>query len=467
MMRFSRSPESERFVRSLSKTYAIFLLLALTAVPAFAIAYVHFFQDPTLQFEHHGFHEVAIGISLLQGALIAYVTFHCYLRSKETFLYWLTLGFLGFTIIYGWHGVFTRLSDDHMMLFILFGPASRLVMAICLLIGLLSYGRDDESTLELKPNGYWWAAISVFVVISIIVSLVAFSPWALASRGLMELAAMGVMVSCAVIIVMRRINSPLMTVYAIAVVFFAQSSIAFMLGSAWNHQWWLAHAIFAVGFMALSYSVIQGFLTTGSFSKVYSQAELFERLRTEKKRADDALLKLRNAHEKLEVIAATDSLTSCANRRGFENSAQIEMERSKRSGAPLSFVTLDLDHFKQINDQHGHTIGDQVLIAFVGLVKKSLRPSDILGRIGGEEFAIILPDASLDDAVAMTDRLRQMIEFELFTIEDRTINLTVSFGVSQFGVDGDDYDALYKVADRRMYRAKELGRNKVVSDEQS
>ncbi|WP_194755959.1 sensor domain-containing diguanylate cyclase [Aliidiomarina indica] len=463
-MAFSRSPESERLVRSLSKGYAVILLVTLAVVPLFAIAYVHFFQNPTLLFESHAFHEFAIAVSLLQGALIAYVTYFCYQRTKELFLCWLTLGFLGFTLIYGWHGVFTRLSSDHMMLFILFGPASRLVMAICLLIGLLFYSRDDESTKVLKNNSFWWAAIAVFGLISIFVSLLAFSQWAIVSRWLMEFAAMCVMLSCALIIIFRRIRSPLMTVYAIAVVFFAQSSISFMLGSAWNHQWWLAHAIFAVGFMALSYSVIQGFLTTGSFSKVYSQAELFEQLREEKERADDALLKLQRAHEALEVIAETDSLTKCKNRRGFESSARTEIARAQRSGSPLTFVALDLDHFKKINDQYGHSIGDEVLVAFADMVQENLRPSDILGRIGGEEFAIILPDTALNDGVILAERLRQIIENEYFVIEAIKIELTVSFGMSEYGIDGDDYDALYKIADHRMYKAKELGRNKVVID---
>lgn len=337
-MTFSSYSEPPSFVRTLTKGYAVMILLLMGLVPAFAITYLYLFQDPALRFEHHGFHEIAIGISLLQSGFIAYVTYRCYLHTQEPFLRWLTLGFLGFTVIYGLHGVFTRFSHDHLMLFILYGPASRLVMAGCLLIGLMTYGRQDQSTSQARPKQFWMAWLGAFAVIDVLVYLLAFSEWARLSRWVMEIAALSIMLSCALTIVVRRIRSPLMTVYALSALFFAQSSLAFLLGSAWNHMWWLAHAIFATGFMALSYGVIQAFLTTRSFAQVYSQEELIEQVRAEKARTDDALLKLQRAHAELETLSATDSLTGCANRREFEARGMVQVARVKRSGAPLSFV---------------------------------------------------------------------------------------------------------------------------------
>lgn len=462
-MTFSSYSEPSSFVRTLTKGYAVMILLLMGLIPAFAITYLYFFQDPALPFEHHGFHEIAIGISLLQSGFIAYVTYLCYLHTKEPFLRWLTLGFLGFTVIYGLHGVFTRFSQDHLMLFTLYGPASRLVMAGCLQIGLMTYGQQDQSTSQARPKQFWMAWLGAFAVIDVLVYLLAFSEWARLSRWVMEIAAMGILLGCALTIVVRRIRSPLMTIYALSVLFFAQSSFAFLLGSTWNHMWWLAHAIFATGFMALSYGVIQAFLTTGSFTQVYSQAELIEQVRAEKARTDDALLKLQRAHEALEVLATTDSLTGCANRREFESHGTAEVARAKRNGAPLSFVTIDLDHFKQINDQHGHRAGDEVLRAFVALAKKSLRLSDLLGRIGGEEFALILPDTSLEGATMVAERLRQLTESEVVTLAGIHIRFTVSIGVAQYGPDGDTYESVIEAADRRMYRAKQAGRNQVTA----
>ncbi|MCE9663660.1 GGDEF domain-containing protein [Halomonas sp. M5N1S17] len=451
------------FIRTLAKGYAVMILLLVGLVPVFSIAYLYFFQTPALRFEHHGFHEIAIGISLLQSGFIAYVTYRCYHQTQELFLRWLTLGFLGFTVIYGLHGAFTRLSPDHLMLFTLYGPASRLVMASCLLIGLMTYVRQEKPASQARSLGYWLAWLGAFSAINAFVYLVAFSQWAELSRWVLEIAAMSIMLSCALIIAVRRIRSPLMTIYALSVLFFSQSSLAFLLGSAWSHMWWLAHASFAAGFMALSYGVIQAFLTTGSFSRVYSQAELVEQIRAEKARTDDALLDLQRAHEALEVSAATDSLTGCANRREFEARGLAEVERVKRSGAPLSFVTIDLDHFKQINDDHGHRAGDEVLRVFVKLAKMTLRPSDLVGRIGGEEFALILPDTSLEGAALIAERLRQLTEREVVTLAGTQIRFTVSLGVAQYGHDGGTYESVIDTADSRMYRAKQAGRNQVTA----
>jgi two-component system cell cycle response regulator len=419
-MTFSSYSEPPSFIRTLTKGYAVLILMLMGLVPAFAITYLYFFQDPALRFEHHGFHEIAIGISLLQSGFITYVTYRCYLHTKELFLRWLTLGFL-------------------------------------------AYGRQEQSALQARPKHFWLAWLGAFAVIDVLVFPLAFSEWARLSRWVMEIAAMGIMLSCALTIVVRRMHTPLMTVYALSVIFFAQSSLAFLLGSAWSHMWWLAHAIFATGFMALSYGVIQAFLTTGSFSRIYSQAELIEQVRAEKERTDDALLKLQRAHEELEVIAATDSLTGCANRREFEARGMAEVARVKRSGAPLSFVTIDLDHFKQINDRHGHRAGDEVLRAFITLGKKTLRPRDLVGRIGGEEFALILPDTPLEGATMVAERLRQLTESEVVTFAGTHIRFTVSLGVAQYGPDGDTYESVIEAADSRMYRAKQAGRNQVTA----
>lgn len=449
------------YLRSLTKGYAILLLTLVCLAPTFAIVYLYFFQVSALDFENHGFHEIAIGISLLQSGFITYVTYRCYLDTKELFLRWLTLGFLGFSVIYGFHGLFTGFSHHHHMLFILYGSASRLVMAGCLLAGLVAYRRQEQSALQERSGHFWLAWLGAFALIDVVVYLLAVTKWASLANWVMELAAMGTMLSCALTITIRRIRSPLMVVYVLSVMFFAQSSLAFLLGSVWSHMFWLAHAIFAAGFAALSYGVIHAFQTTGSFSRVYSQTELIDQVRAEKARTDNALLELRRAHEVLEVLAATDALTGCANRREFEARGMAEIARAKRSSAPLSFVTIDLDHFKQINDRHGHRAGDEVLRAFVTLAKKILRPSDLAGRIGGEEFVLILPDTSLEGAAMVAERLRQLIERVVVAFAGAHIQFTVSLGVAQYGRDGDTYESVIEAADIRMYGAKQAGRNQV------
>ena len=206
--------DSLGFIRTLIKRYAELLLTLLGLIPSFAIAYLYFFQDPTLRFEHHSVHEIAIGISMLQSGFIAYVTYCCYRYFGEPFLRWLTLGFLGFTIIYGLHGAFTRFTHDHLMLFILYGPASRLVMAACLLAGLMTYGRQKQPTPQIRPIQFWLVWLGAFAVIDVLVGMLALSAWAGLSRWIMEIGAMAIMLSCALTILVRRIRSPLMVIYA-------------------------------------------------------------------------------------------------------------------------------------------------------------------------------------------------------------------------------------------------------------
>lgn len=453
------------YLYALTKSYALLILTVVALTPTVAIVYLYFFQAPIHYFEHHIAHEVAIAISLLQGSFITYVTYRCYQNNQELFLRWLTLGFMGFTVIYSMHGLFTRLSHDHMMLFVLYGSASRLVMAGCLLMGLINYSRHEQPTPQAASNSFWLISLSVFMVINALLALLSSAPWAGAANTTMEIVAMMIMLSCAMIIIMRSIRSPLMLIYTLSVIFFAQSSLAFLLSQAWSHMFWLAHAIFAAGFMALSYGVIQAFHTTGSFSRVYSHSELIDQVRAEKARTDDALLKLQRAHEALEVSAATDSLTGCANRREFEARGKSEVARAERSAAALSLVTIDLDHFKQINDNYGHKGGDDVLRAFAALIKKILRPSDLAGRIGGEEFALILPDTTINGAATVAERLRQLVESEVVDSGGKPIRFTASIGVAQYGPDGDSYEAVIEAADKRMYRAKQAGRNQVVCTE--
>ena len=158
--------------------------------------------------------------------------------------------------------------------------------------------------------------------------------------------------------------------------------------------------------------------------------------------------------------AETDPLTGVANRRRFLRRGVRDLAGARRSGEALSLVILDIDRFKGINDTHGHAAGDEVLKRLAGLLSSALRSRDSLARIGGEEFAIMLPDTSLADAVAIAEQLRHRMTSLPMPLLGGAV-ITASFGVTAAERDDADIEALMRRADRALYDAKRSGRNAV------
>jgi diguanylate cyclase (GGDEF)-like protein len=163
----------------------------------------------------------------------------------------------------------------------------------------------------------------------------------------------------------------------------------------------------------------------------------------------------------LRVQASTDSLTGAMSRRSFLEQAHRDVERSKRYGTPLSCALIDLDHFKSINDAHGHGIGDLVLQRVASICKSELRACDYLGRLGGEEFAVMLPETSLARSFEVAERLRRALEKTTIEASGQTVSVTASIGVAEVGGTEHNTDRLLRNADIAMYEAKADGRNRV------
>ncbi len=158
--------------------------------------------------------------------------------------------------------------------------------------------------------------------------------------------------------------------------------------------------------------------------------------------------------------ARRDSLTGIANHGALVDSARRIFDRCRKDGAPFSLIVFDLDHFKQINDMHGHRTGDDILRAFADTVRGLLRPTDLFGRYGGEEFTVVLPGATLETAQVIAERVRHAFAEAHRFLDGRPLNATVSAGISETGPDMR-FEDVFDAADRAMYRAKELGRNRV------
>jgi len=161
-------------------------------------------------------------------------------------------------------------------------------------------------------------------------------------------------------------------------------------------------------------------------------------------------------NDKLELLATTDPLTGLDNRRVFEQTMKRLLELFARNATPFSLVLLDLDRFKEINDQYGHDRGDQVLQQVAGMMRPALREVDMLARIGGEEFAMILPDTHEEAALQVAERLRR----EVAGADWETGQLTLCAGVARV-MPGDTVTSLFSAADKALYRAKTAGRNQV------
>ena len=170
---------------------------------------------------------------------------------------------------------------------------------------------------------------------------------------------------------------------------------------------------------------------------------------------------LRLLTERLRHQADTDHLTETNNRRNFLKQAQLQLEHSRRQQTPSALLLLDIDHFKQINDRYGHPGGDQVLIDAVSVFQQVLRPYDTLGRIGGEEFAVFVPDADAKTALQIAERIRIAVKQWPFKYQQHDINITISIGL--VNDDGrHDLQTLFKHADKALYRAKDNGRNQTI-----
>ncbi|MFP3854335.1 MAG: GGDEF domain-containing protein [Anaerolineales bacterium] len=171
---------------------------------------------------------------------------------------------------------------------------------------------------------------------------------------------------------------------------------------------------------------------------------------------------LAEAEERLRILATVDDLTQAFNRRQLLALAQLEWERAERYQRELSLAILDIDHFKRINDSYGHQLGDRVLRQISQLCQSELRRPDRLGRYGGEEFILLLPETGAQEAVVVAERLRQSIENHNFLTPSGKVGITASFGVATLSSKTPDIDALLRYADEALYIAKSEGRNKVV-----
>lgn len=201
-----------------------------------------------------------------------------------------------------------------------------------------------------------------------------------------------------------------------------------------------------------------GFLSMGNHTaQAYNDSEV----KLAKSFADEVSIAIENARlfKEIQTLAITDSLTGLYNRRHFYQMANMEFIRSSRYNRPLSLLMIDVDHFKRINDTYGHLVGDKVLNNVAQKCFLKVRGGDLAGRYGGEEFTLLLPETNEASALALAERLREMIAETPLMIDQGPVNITVSIGVAQKDNSCNNLEDLLRRSDEALYNAKNAGRN--------
>jgi diguanylate cyclase len=193
-----------------------------------------------------------------------------------------------------------------------------------------------------------------------------------------------------------------------------------------------------------------------------------EALLHQKEEAESSQEKIKKLQDELSQLSETvrlDQLTGVLNRRGLDEAFTAEVSRFNRGGGSLSVALLDIDNFKNLNDTYGHQVGDAALKHLADVVKKTIRPTDIVTRLGGEEFVILLPDTNIEEAVITMTRLQRTLTKEYFLGNNERLLITFSAGVALYKKDEEQPDVLSR-ADQAMYLAKKLGKNRVMTEKE-
>lgn len=171
---------------------------------------------------------------------------------------------------------------------------------------------------------------------------------------------------------------------------------------------------------------------------------------------------LKDSVTKLKKLALTDSLTNLANRRAFVDAVETELARCQRNDLSATMLVIDLDYFKKINDTYGHLAGDEVLVHTAQILRRATRQYDIIGRLGGEEFAVFMTDTDASSSFEIAERIRQTIQATPTTVDDIPVAVTTSIGIS-IQTSPSTFENLFNDADEALYHAKSLGRNQTVA----
>lgn len=253
---------------------------------------------------------------------------------------------------------------------------------------------------------------------------------------------------------------PLATAVVMFVALASASGVGPFVGEQQDHSALLTQEfiiIFNVLLLFVAAFVDQNHRKSGELKKALVKVQHLNQELEE--RVQQRTQELFDANQQLQTLALTDELTGIPNRRRMRVLGEEEARRSERSGRPFSVMLMDIDHFKQVNDRHGHAVGDECLKAFVRAISPSLRSIDRFGRWGGEEFMIVVPDSDHVDLLRLSEKVLECTRDIVVDVDDQKVGITVSIGVAEWH--HATFDKLVSEADDALYRAKAKGRDRV------
>ncbi len=239
--------------------------------------------------------------------------------------------------------------------------------------------------------------------------------------------------------------------------------------SAYLHNWIIPSHL-PTGKPRLQHAIVSPYAPQGGGGPRYAAitlqdvTEVFTRMREYSNLRDQALREVeerRRAEDRLRELAMTDELTGLYNRRHFMREAEREVERAVRFGHEVGLLMIDVDHFKAVNDSHGHAMGDEALRRVARTIRDALRDVDLVARLGGEEFAVVLPETVREGAATAAERVRRRVEAMIMPLPGGDLRFSVSIGLATAAGADLELDDLLSRADTALYEAKRAGRNKV------
>lgn len=315
-------------LRKVASFYLYAASLALALAPLAGIVYLQTYQTEAPRYVEHSFHIWSIGAVVLVSAVLSFIAWRCYLEGGERLTRYLTLGYLGFTVTYALHGILTPLADSMPALFLLPGPSARLVMTVCLLGGVMGYGLPAEA-LQLRRSPSLWlpGMMTLGLFLLAVLWLAADQPLPFQTLRLGTEAAAGILsLGVLLLLPLKRVKGPMLWYHAIALTWMAESSLGFIYAGVWNQMWWFSHIVSLSGFVLLGCGLAQAFLTSGSFSGLYSASKAY---------AD--LAEIKHAHEMLQMAITRANQANQAKSR-FLASASHDLRQPVQS--LMLFVTL-------------------------------------------------------------------------------------------------------------------------------